>query len=167
MRMNCRIIKNLVYDFVLGWDFFSKYKCSLHPSEGYFTYENERIDFIGASLEVSSTHFSLAEDTVVPPLSKVISRATFYLNPEDGVRTTDTVEVDPLYGQIAQVAVGRSVAKIQDGHFPVELLNPHPAPVTVPAGQILGHVSFTTDEALAGVIQPTDIELHYGGEDSG
>ena len=43
LRMNARIVKNLVYDFVLGWDFFCKYKCSIHPSEGYLQYENERI----------------------------------------------------------------------------------------------------------------------------
>ena len=167
MRMNCRIIKNLVYDFVLGWDFFSKYNCGLHPQKGYFTYENERVDFIKESLEISSTHFALAEDLVVPPLSKVITQAAYYLNPEDHPKNTDTVRIEPLEGHFASVAVGRSVAKIQDGQFPVELINPHEGPVTVPAGQALGHVIFTSDEMLKTNTHPTDIELQYGGEDSG
>ena len=33
MRMNCRIVRNLVYNFVLGWDFFCKYDCAIHPAQ--------------------------------------------------------------------------------------------------------------------------------------
>ena len=93
LSMTCRIVKNLVYDFILGWDFFHKYKCSIHPSEGYLQLENERIPLIPNSVAVSSSHFALSEDTVVPPLSKMITNANFYINPEDNINTTDTVEV--------------------------------------------------------------------------
>ena len=166
--MNARIVKNLVYDFVLGWDFFCKYKCSIHPSEGYLQYENERIPLILNTLQLSSSHFSLSEDTVVPPLSKTISRATFFINPNDNIKTTDTVEVEPLYGHIAKIAVGRNISKVTNGTFPVELLNPFSTPLRIKADEMLGHVTFTTDEELADNFEPTDITLSYGGdEDSG
>ena len=165
--MNCRIIRNLVYDFVLGWDFFSKYNCAIHPGEGFFSFENERVEFFRDSLEISSTHFALAEDTVIPAFSKVITQASFNINPHDNPRTSDTVEVMPLESQIAKVAVGRSVAKVKDGRFPVELLNPYPGAVTIPAGELLGHIHFTNDELLKGTTHSTEIELQYNGEDSG
>ena len=66
LRMSCRIVRNLVYPFILGWDFFVKYKCSIHPSEGHLTLENINIPLIARSLEITSSHFSLAEDAVHP-----------------------------------------------------------------------------------------------------
>ena len=167
MRVNCRIVKNLIYDLVLGWEFFSQHNCSIHPGEGFFTYENDRIPFTPSSLGVSSTHFSLAEDTVVPSLSKMITRATYYLDPHHMAATSDTVEVEPLYGNIAKVAVARGIAKVNDGAFPIELLNPFPHAVTIRMGEVLGHVSFTSDEALEPEVQCTNINLEYGAEDSG
>ena len=148
--MNCRIVRNLVYDFVLGWDFFSKYKCAIHPGDGYFTYENEKIEFEPNSLEVSSTHFCLTEDAVVPPLSKMITEATFYINPQDKVSTSDTVIVEPPYGNTAQVAVARTISRVSNGKFQVELLNPFPHAMSVKADSILGSVTFTTDDLLLG-----------------
>ena len=167
LRMNCRIIKNLVYDFVLGWDFFTRYKCSIHPSEGYLQYENERIELVKDSVSVSSSHFSLAEDAVVPPLSKMLTQATFYINPADNITTTNTVEVHPIRENSARIAVGRNISRVDNGKFIVELLNPFDTHLTVKASAVLGHVSFTTDEELAGCTEDTDITLAFGGDDSG
>ena len=167
LRMNCRIIKNLVYDFVLGWDFFTRYKCSIHPSEGYLQYENEKIDLVKDSVSVSSSHFSLAEDAVVPPLSKMLTQATFYINPADNISTTNTVEVHPIRENSARIAVGRNISRVDNGKFIVELLNPFDTHLTVKASAVLGHVSFTTDEELAGCTEDTDITLAFGGENSG
>lgn len=167
MRMNCRIVKNLVYDLVLGWDFFTKYNCSIHPKDGYVMIENEKIPLIPNSVEMSSSHFALAEDIVVPAMSKVITKASFYINPNDNITTTNLVEVEPLPGHISKVAVGRNVSKVENGCFPVELINPHESSVTVKTDEVLGHVTFTSDEELAGMYEETDIVLAYGGEDSG
>ena len=104
LRMNCRIVRNLVYDMVLGWDFFVRYKCSIHPSEGYLRYENEKIPLVTNSLEASSSHFALAEDAVVPPMSKMLTEATFYLNPTDNIATTDTVEIEPLRDNLSRAS---------------------------------------------------------------
>ena len=166
-RINARIVRNLVYDFVLGWDFFTKYKCSIHPAEGHLQLENKKVPLIPNSLAVSSSHFSLAEDTVIPPLSKMITQAAFYINPADNITTSDTVEVQPLRENSATVAVGRCISKVNEGRFAVELLNPFDTSLNVKASAILGHVSFTTDEELDGYIEETDITLSYGGEDSG
>ena len=166
LRMNFRVIRNLVYDVVLGWDFFSKYKCAIHPAEGYFTYENEKIDFIPSSLDLSSTHFSLGEDAVIPPLSKMHTEATFYINPADKITTTDTVEVEPLCGNFSRVAVARSISKVNNGRFMVELLNPYNTPLKVAADELLGHVAFTTDEELAGLAEPTGITFCYNGDET-
>ena len=144
--MNCRIVRNLVYDLVLGWDFFSKYKCSLHPGDGYLSFENERIDFERNTLEISSTHFRLAEDTVIPASSKMITQATFYIDPHDHAPTSDTVLVEPPYGNNAQVAVGRTLSKVENGHFPVELVNPFPESMLVKSNTILGLVTFTSED---------------------
>ena len=162
MRMNCRIIRNLVYDFVLGWDFFSKYKCSLNPGEGCLSFENDKVNFLPNSIEVSGTHFSLTEDVVVPGHSKVITRASFLLNPADQVTTSDTVIVEPFVGNMAKVAVGRNISKVQNGCFPIELLNPFPTPILMKADELLGHVSFTTDEIIRDICQETGITLAFG-----
>ena len=167
LRINCRIVRNLVYDLVLGWDFFSKYKCGIHPNEGHVTFENEKIDLMPNTAEISSTHFSLAQDTVVPSLSKVITQATFYVNPSDKVATSDLVHVEPAQGLSTQVAVARSISKVQNGHFPVELLNPFPCSMLVKADTVLGQVSFTSDKLLMGCTLDTDINIEYGAEDSG
>ena len=161
MRANCRIVRNLVFDFVLGWDFFSRYNCSINPKDGYVSFENERVSFIRSSLEVSATHFALAEDVVVPAFSKMITSATYLLNPEEKVATTDTVQVEPLPGNSARVAVGRTLSKVTDGKFPVELLNPFSTPTLIKAEEVLGQVSFTTDAILACTTHPTDTILAY------
>ena len=167
LRINCRIVRNLVYDFVLGWDFFDRYKCSIHPAEGYIMIRNEKVDLLPNSLDISSSHFSLAEDAVVPPLSKMFTPATFYINPADNITTSNTVEVEPLRQNSSSVAVGRSITRVENGQFMVELLNPFDTSLTVRASSVLGHVVFTSDEELENSIEPTDITLGFGGEDSG
>ena len=160
MRMSCRIVRNLVYDFVLGWDFFSKYKCEIRPGDGHFTFENEKINFIKNTLDVSSTHFSLSEDAVIPPLSKMHTEATFYINPADNIPTTNTIQVEPLCGNLSRVPVARSISRVDKGRFMVELLNPYATPLKVGASELLGHVTFTTDEEIAGETEDTGITLH-------
>ena len=167
MRTNCRIIKNLIHDFVLGWDFFSKHNCTIHPKEGHLSLENDHIPLIPNSTKVSQTHFSVAEDTVIPPLSKMLTQASFYFDPDSGATTSDTVEVEPQYGYTAKVAVARSISKVQDGHFPIELLNPLPYPMAIKASDILGHVTFTSDESVDIEAHTTEITLDYEAEDSG
>ena len=165
--MNCRIVRNLVYDFVLGWDFFNRYNCSIHPKQGYLQVENDRVDLIVNSVGISSSHFSLAEDVVIPPLSKMLTAATFYIDPADNITTTDIIEVEPLRQNSAKVAVGRSIARVDNGMFMVELLNPFETSLKISSEAVLGHVSFTTEEELKGCTEETDITLSYGGEDSG
>ena len=167
LRMSVRIVRNLVYPFILGWDFFVKYKCSIHPSEGHLTLENTKIPLIPRSLEVTSSHFSLAEDAVIPPLSKMITQASFFINPADNITPTDTVEVLPLMGNISKVAVGRAISRVKDGRFPVELLNPYDTPITIKSDDILGHVAFTSDKEVDLNTEATNIVLSYGSEDSG
>ena len=167
LRMPVRIVRNLVYNFILGWDFFSKYKCAIHPSEGYLAVENDRVDLVPNSLDITSSHFSLAEDAVIPPLSKMITQASFFLNPADNITPSDTVEVQPLTGNMAKVAVGRAISKVSNGRFPVELLNPYDTPITVNSDEILGHVCFTNDEEVNLNTEATDIILSYGSEDEG
>ena len=166
LRMNLRIVRNLVFDFVLGWDFFTKYNCVIHPGKGYFTFENEKVDLIPNTLQLSSTHFSLAEDAVIPPLSKMHTEATFYINPADNITTTDTVEVEPLRGNASRVAVAKTVSKVRDGRFMVELLNPYDTPMKIEANSLLGHVVFTSDEELAGLAEPTGITFCFNGDES-
>ena len=89
LRMSCRIVRNLVYDFILGWDFFSKYKCSIHPSEGHLKLQNDIVNLIPNSIDVTSSHFSLVEDAVIPPLSKMITQAAYFLNPADKITPSD------------------------------------------------------------------------------
>ena len=159
--MNCRIVRNLVYDFVLGWDFFSKYECSIHPSEGVLKFENDIIKLEPSTMEISSTYFCLTEDTVVPADSKMVTQAAFYIDPHGYVPTSDTVLVEPPYGNNALVAVARTLSRVQDGRFPVEILNPYPCSMMVKANSILGQVSFTTDDHLAGSSMETEMTVEY------
>ena len=167
LRMSCRIVRNLVYDFILGWDFFSKYKCSIHPSEGHLKLQNDIVNLIPNSIDVTSSHFSLVEDAVIPPLSKMITQAAYFLNPADKITPSDTVEIRPLEGQLGNVAVGRAISRVNNGSFAVELVNPFDTPITVRADNVLGHVTFTNDEEVDLCSEATDIVLSYGGDDSG
>ena len=167
MRTNCRIVKNLVYDFVLGWDFFHRYDARLNAKDGYLSFEgDERINLIPNTTAVSSTHFAFDDDVYIPAFSKMHTQATFFINPEDRVSTSDTVMVEPLYGNISQVAVARSVSRVNDGRFMTEIMNPHPNPVTITAGTVLGHVHFVTDAELEHMTEKTDVLLAYGGDGS-
>ena len=130
----------------MGLFFFSKYKCAIHPSEGDLAVENDRVDLIPNSLGITSSHFSLAEDTGIPPSSKMITQASFFLNPADNITPLDTVKVQPLTGNMAKAAVGRAISKVSNGHFPVELLNPYNTPITVKSDEILRHICFTNDK---------------------
>ena len=47
-NIECQVICNLIYDFVLGWDFFSYYGAQ----EGYLSCEGERISVVEDSSSV-------------------------------------------------------------------------------------------------------------------
>ena len=166
--MNFRVVRNLVYDFVLGWDFLYKYKAKLNPHDGCLEFNaHDNVPLVPNTTEISRAHFCLDEDTTIPPLSKMHVMATIKLDPGEPHRTTDTVICEPLIGQIGKVAVARSISKVDDGRFMTELLNPFSVAMTIEEGTILGLADFVTDEEISSNAQDTGMVLGYSSEDSG
>ena len=70
-RINCRVVRNLIHDFVLGWDFFSRWDAQMNAKEGFVSIRGEKIDLIGNSPALSEAQYACMEPTLVPPMSKI------------------------------------------------------------------------------------------------
>ena len=167
-RMNFRVVRNLVYDVVLGWDFLQRYRAKIDAFRGLLEFEAfDPVPLIPNSLEMTHSHFCLIDDVTVPPYSKMLLGVDLKIDPATGVKIKDTVISRPLPGQNARVCVTHGIHKPKDGRFTTEVLNPFPVAMSLEAGTILGHVDFGEEEHLAATMEETGISYSYEDEDSG
>ena len=165
-RIECRVIRNLIHDFVLGWDFFSKYGAQLHAQEGYLSCEGEKISLIENSRSLGGAQYAALEDVVIPPMSKAHFQATLLVDSSELEKATDTVCLEPFDSGDADVCTARSISKVDGGKVLVEAINPFDHPTMIPEGTVLGFAEFFTSEELDGVSEYAGMDINYDSDDS-
>ena len=166
-RINCRVVRNLIHDFVLGWDFFSRYDAQMNAKEGYVSVRGEKIDLICNTSALSRAHYACMEATVVPPMSKVQFMASLLVSPDDLKSATNVVCLEPTHEFDADVRTARSISNVVNGgKVMVEAINPFSHPLTIPEGKVLGFADFVSSEEIDGECELSGMEMEYVSEDS-
>ena len=111
---NFRVIRGLVQDVFLGWDWFSTSGARIDPVKGVveFPKYGDSIPLLEESLTLSGCYYRVAEDVVIPANSKTICKVETMLNGFD--RISNLVATDPFNNASSELWVGRCVSKVKD-----------------------------------------------------
>ena len=161
---NFRVIRGLVQDIFLGWDWFVSSGAMINPDKGTvdFPRYGDSVPLINESLQLSGCYYRMAEDLVVPANSKVICRAEAMLQGFD--RVSNVVATDPFNNASSDVWGGRCVSKVTDGLFPTEFINCSDHPVKMEKGRVLGYAQFLSESELNASVTQTEMFCHYGAD---
>ena len=164
--INCRVVRNLIHDFVLGWDFFSKYDAQLHAKEGFLLCEGEKINLIEDTQRLAGVQYAAADEIVIPPRSKAHFPAALLIDSSGLEKATDTVCLEPFDPGDSEVCTARSICKVDRGRVTVEAMNPFEHPIKISEGTVLGFAEFFTDQELEGISEYAGMDVKYDSEDS-
>ena len=164
--ITCRVVRNLIHDFVLGWDFFYKYDAQLFAHDGYLLCQGEKVDLIENSRSLGGAQYAALEEVVIPPRSKAHFPAALLVDSSELANATDTVCLEPFDPGNSDVCTARSLCKVQGGMLRVEAINPFEHPIKIPEGTALGYAEFVTDEEIEGRSEYAGMDIDYCSEDS-
>ena len=167
-NQNFRVIRGLVHDIFMGWDWFSSSGAVLNPDKGTLDFPRfgDSTPLISESLEVSGCYYRVPEDFVVPPNSKAHLKVEAMLSDFEGP-ISNMVECDPFLNGSSDIWTARCISSVTDGSFFTEFVNCHDYPVRLEKGRVLGYAKFTSDDELEGCSVETEMACHYNEEDSG
>lgn len=146
--INCRVVRNLIHDFVLGWDFFHKYDAQLHAQEGHLMCQGEKINLIENTHRLGGAQYAALEEIIIPPRAKAHFSAALQVDSSELAKATDTVCLEPFDPGDSEICTARSICKVKDGKVMVEAINPFEHAIKIPEGTALGYAEFLTDERL-------------------
>ena len=165
---NFRVIRGLVQDIFLGWDWFSSSGAVLNPDRGTldFPRSGDSTPLIPESVGMSGCYYRVPEDFVVPPNSKAHLKVEAMLNNFEAP-ISNMVECDPFLNGSSDIWTARCISSVTDGGFFTEFINCHDYPVRLEKGRVLGYAKFTSEEELEGWAVDTDMLCQYDEDDSG
>ena len=166
---NFCVIKGLVQDMFLGWDWFTVSGAMINPDQGTldFPRHGDSTPLLPTSLELSGCYYRVPEDFVIPANSKAHLKVEVMLDGRDAPKVSNIVETEPFVSTSADVWACRCTDVVKDGLFMTELINPNDYPVKLEQGRVLGYAKFTSEEELCGNSVETDMFCQYSGVDSG
>ena len=159
---NFRVVKGLVQDIFLGWDWFSSSGAVMNPANGTvdFPKYGDSAPLIPDTAAISGCYYRVAEDFVVPANSKAICKVEAMTDNLDCV--SSVVETEPFNHATSDVWANRCLSVVSDGLFPTEFINCQKYPIRMEKGRVLGFAKFHTKEEMdIGVIQ-TEMYCQYG-----
>ena len=166
---NFRVVRGLVQDIFLGWDWFSSSGAVMNPDNGTLDFPRygDSTPLVPESLEVSGCYYRIPEDFVVPANSKAHLKVEAMLSSFDIPTISNMVECDPFLNGTSDIWTARCLSSVTDGGFFSEFINCHDYPVRLEKGRVLGFAKFTSEEELEGSSVETDMFCQYDEEDSG
>ena len=166
---NFRVVRGLVQDIFLGWDWFSSSGAVMNPDNGTLDFPRfgDSTPLVPESLEVSGCYYRIPEDYVVPSNSKAHLKVEAMLSGFDAPTISNMVECDPFLNGTSDIWTARCLSSVTDGGFFTELINSHDYPVRLEKGRVLGYAKFTSDEELVDCSIETDMYCQYDENDSG
>ena len=166
---NFRVIRGLVQDVFLGWDWFCSSGAMINPDNGTldFPRQGDSIPLVKSSLHISGCYYRMPEDFVIPANSKAHHPVEIILNGHDAPLVSYTVETDPFMNATSDVWSIRCTDNVKDGYFMTELINPTDNPVKIEQGRVLGYARFASEEEQEEYAYETDISCNYMSDDSG
>ena len=163
---NFRVVRGLVQDMFLGWDWFSSAGAMINPVKGTVDFPRfgDSTPLVEDTLSLSGCYYRAPEDLVVPANSKMICKVETMLHGFDHI--SNVVATDPFNNASSDLWFGRCVSVVTDGLFPSEFINCNDYPVKLEKGRVLGYAQFLSDVDLERLVTKTEMYCHYGGESS-
>ena len=167
--MNFRVVKGLIQNVFLGWDWFSSAGAVMNAEKGVIEFPRfgDSTPLIDSSLEISGCYYRIPEDFVIPANSKAHLKVEVMLDGHDSPHVSNLVCTEPFVNTSSDVWACRCTDYVEDGLFMTELLNCNDYPVKMEKGRVLGFAKFTSEEELLGETAETDMYCQYDGDDSG
>ena len=161
---NFRVVRGLVQNIFLGWDWFSRSGAMINPDKGTvdFPRYGDSVPLVPESFGVSGSYYHSNEDVVVPANSKMICNVEVMLNGLDGV--SNVVATEPFNNSSSDLWASRNISTVRDGMFATEFINPQEYPIKIIKGRVLGYAQFTSDEELTAHSVRTELFCHYGSD---
>ena len=161
---NFRVVRGLVQNIFLGWDWFSRSGAMINPDKGTvdFPRYGDSVPLVPESFGVSGCYYRSNEDVVVPANSKMICNVEVMLNGLDGV--SNIVATEPFNNSSSDLWASRNISTVRDGMFATEFINPQEYPIKIIKGRVLGYAQFTSDEELTAHSVRTELFCHYGSD---
>ena len=96
---NFRVIRGLVHDMFLGWDWFNRYGAIINPDKGQIEFPRygDSTPLTPESLEMSGCYYRIPEDFVVPANSKAHCKAEVMLDNRSNVKISNVVETKAIH----------------------------------------------------------------------
>ena len=163
---NFRVVRGLVQDMFLGWDWFSSSGAMINPDKGTvdFPRYGDAVPLVENSMRLSGCYYRVPEDLVIPANSKAICKVEAMLHGFDHV--SNTVATDPFNNASSDLWIGRCVSTVTDGLFPSEFINCNDHPVKLEKGRVLGYAQFLSEQEMERLVTRTDMFCHYGDDTS-
>ena len=135
---NFRVVRGLVQDIFLGWDWFSSCGAFLDPDKGTveFPRYGDSTPLIKDTSEISGCYYRVLEDFVVPANSKTVCKVEVMIN--DIKCISNIVETEPFNHASSDLWANRCVSIVKDGLFPTEVINTQKYPIKMERGRVLG-----------------------------
>ena len=160
-RMNCRVVRNLIHDLVLGWDFFEQYDAQLYAKDGYLMCQGERINLLPQMSRLGGARYAMMEEFVIPPASKAQFQAALLVDSSELDKATNLVCMEPADLDEVDIRTARCISKVEDGKVLVEAINPFGHSVKIPEGTILGFAEFITEQELDQISEYAGMDVKY------
>ena len=159
---NFRVVRGLVQDMFLGWDWFSSSGAMINPERGVVEFPKfgDSTPLVEDSLNLSGCYYRVPEDTVLPANSKTICRVEAMLHGFDCIE--NVVSTEPFNNASNEMWMARCISSIRDGLFPTEFINCHDHPVKLEKGRILGFATFMSEREVDTFTTQTEMFCHYG-----
>ena len=162
-QQNFRVVRGLIQDAFLGWDWFSKSGAIIDTDSGSVRFPRfgDSIPLVPLSLDVTGCYYRVPDDRVIPANSKAHLAVEVMLNGQSLPSTSTIVETEPFRNAYNDVWASRNVDVIQNGQFLTEVINAHNYPVKLEKGRVLGYANFTSDNELSNSSVETNLLCHY------
>ena len=167
MMATCRVIKGLMDEVILGWDWMCRHKITLDAANGKLHYlEGGCVSLIKNERPSAGCLYRVSEDLIIPPNSKVHTDVELVLDAASSRKMTDSVVTDPFTNNGGNFWAARTCSKVRGNQFMTEFCNPTNNSIKVEAGQAIGFAEFIKEDKFNAVTHQTEMTCSYG-DDSG
>ena len=162
-HQNFRVVRGLVQNVFLGWDWFSKTGAIINTDCGsvQFPRYGDSAPLNKNSLEISGCYYRVPDDKVIPANCKAHISVEVMVDGHNLPNTSNLVETEPFHNTGTDIWASRNIDTIKDGRFKTEVINAHNYPVKLEKGRVLGYANFTSEDEFNNVSVKTDMFCHY------
>ena len=130
-HQNMRVVRGLVQNVFLGFDWFSRTGALIDTDNGIvkFPRTGDSVPLVPSTLDVTGCFYRVPDDYVVPANCKAHIPVEVMLDGRTLPMTSNIVETEPFLNAYSDIWAGRNIDVVSDCRFIAEVINSHNYPV--------------------------------------